>query len=575
MLTCRVINQGNRRHRLHARPGGSQSCPGQRIRRRRLPIPEPWHATNGINSPLCIDICNTVFFPRLARAVAGACKELKAKPPVSDGITCLLGYHPPPTIDFEYPDENKVLDCPKNLAHLNSSLVAEETRKAIEATEPNYTRYLEHRMLYADGCDGHVAVRFIAIKDESGRIVKTYGVNQDITERKQAEQERDRLQSQLTQAQKMESVGRLAGGVAHDFNNMLNVILGHAELALDDLPQDSPLHADLREIQAAAKRSANLTHQLLAFARKQTVEPKSLDLNQAVAFTLKMLRRLVGENIDLLWKPGKDVGPIRIDPAQVDQLLANLCVNARDAIPDVGKITIETGEVVFDEEYCATHAGFVPGEYVLLAVSDDGCGMSQETLANIFEPFFTTKSVSEGTGLGLATVYGIVKQNEGLINVYSEPGVGTTFKIYLPRHVAKVTTSLTERTDATLPRGSETILLVEDEPSILKMTSRMLERQGYTVLAASTPSEAIRMAREHVGDIDLLMTDVVMPEMNGRDLAGKILSVHPNLKRLFMSGYTANVIAHHGVLDPGVDFLQKPFSANELAVKTREVLDHA
>lgn len=296
-----------------------------------------------------------------------------------------------------------------------------------------------------------------------------------------------------------------------------------------------------------------------------------LDLNSTVEGLLKMIRRLIGENIDLIWKPGRDLWQVKLDPSQVDQILANLCVNARDAIADVGKIAIETGNTVMDEEYCAHHVGFVPGEYVLLAVSDDGSGMDAETIAHIFEPFFTTKEVGKGTGLGLATVYGAVKQNGGFINVNSEPGRGTTFKIFLPRHAAKA-----EETDEGKPqaaaRGSETILLVEDEPIILKMTTTMLEQLGYNVLAARTPGEAIRLGREHKGRIDLIMTDVVMPEMNGRDLAKNLLAIHPGIRRLFMSGYTADIIAHHGVLDEGVHFLQKPFSRKDLGAKIREAL---
>jgi two-component system cell cycle sensor histidine kinase/response regulator CckA len=281
------------------------------------------------------------------------------------------------------------------------------------------------------------------------------------------EQESKRIGEQLKQAQKMESVGRLAGGVAHDFNNMLSAILGYTELGMMDISPADPIHGRLKDIQQAAQRSADLTRQLLAFARKQTVAPKVLDLNETVEGMLKMLRQLIGENIDLAWLPGKDLGPIRMDPSQIEQMLANLCVNARDAIHDTGKITVETGIVTFDETYCAMHVGSVPGEYVLLAVSDNGCGMDAGTLSHLFEPFFTTKAVGKGTGLGLATVYGMVKQNNGFIDVISQPGRGTTFKIYLPRHATEA--GWTAKVDATQPaaRGLETILLVEDEPMIL------------------------------------------------------------------------------------------------------------
>jgi nitrogen-specific signal transduction histidine kinase/ActR/RegA family two-component response regulator len=395
----------------------------------------------------------------------------------------------------------------------------------------------------------------------------------DITERKQAEETRAGLEAQLQQAQKMESVGRLAGGVAHDFNNMLAVVLGYTEVALAQVDRDHPIHADLEEVRKAGKRAADLTRQLLAFARKQTVIPRILDLNETVEGMLKMLHRLIGEDISLVWHPSPDLWPVRVDPSQVDQMLANLCINARDAIADVGKITIETRNKTFDEEYCAAHAGYVPGDYVRLAVSDNGCGMDRKTLACIFEPFFTTKVLGEGTGLGLATVHGAVMQNNGFINAYSEPGHGTSFTIYLPRHAAEGERTTTQSAEEANPRGQETVLLAEDELAVLKLTTKLLKDLGYTVLAASTPGEAVRLASEYDGEIHLLMTDVVMPEMNGRDLAQSLRSLRPHLKCLFMSGYTANVIAHHGVLDEGVWFIQKPFSQGDLAARLREVLE--
>jgi PAS domain S-box-containing protein len=424
-------------------------------------------------------------------------------------------------------------------------------------------------LLEIDAFDGQkkIILNYTApVFNDQGNIQGAIVVNQDISDREQ-------LNAQLTQAQKMESIGRLAGGVAHDFNNMLGVILGHVEMAMEQVDHAQPLYADLQQIMKAAERSSDLTHQLLAFARKQTISPKVLDLNETVEGMLKMLRRLIGEDIDLLWKPGRNIRPVKMDPSQIDQILANLCVNARDAIEGVGRVTIETDAVAFDKAYCADHAGFAPGEYILLAVSDDGCGMDKETLSHLFEPFFTTKDVGKGTGLGLATVYGIVKQNSGFINVYSEPDHGSRFTIYLPRYEA-MTTPTTEQPPAqATTRGSETVLLVEDELALLKMTTMMLEKQGYTVLPANTPGEAIRLVREYPGHIDLLLTDMIMPEMNGRDLAGNLLSIHPDLKCLFMSGYTANLIAHHGVLDQGVHFIQKPFSLKNLAAKLRETLD--
>ncbi|MBI4831763.1 MAG: PAS domain S-box protein, partial [Candidatus Lindowbacteria bacterium] len=411
------------------------------------------------------------------------------------------------------------------------------------------------------------------VHGNDGAITNYVAVKRDMTEHLRLHDEKEKLQAQLVQAQKMESVGRLAGGVAHDFNNMLTAILGYSALELEKAQPDSSLHNSLTEIQKAAQRSADLTRQLLAFARKQTVSPEVLDLNDAVSGMLKMLRRLIGEDIDLAWMPGHDLWKVRIDPSQVDQILANLTVNARDAIAGVGKLTIDTANAVFDEPYCADRAGFIPGEYAQLAVSDDGAGMSKDILEHIFAPFFTTKGVGKGTGLGLATVYGIVKQNDGFINVYSEPGQGTTFKIYLPRFEVEPVQVAARRPEIKPRGGTETVLLVEDEGAILKLGEAILNGLGYTVLAARAPSHAIRLAGERTGDIHLLITDVVMPEMNGRELAERLSAIKPGLKCLYMSGYTANVIAHRGVLEEGVHFVQKPFSLEMLAAKVRETLD--
>lgn len=402
--------------------------------------------------------------------------------------------------------------------------------------------------------------------DAAGRVLNFVAVKRDITEHLH-------LMAQFQQAQKLESVGRLAGGVAHDYNNMVSVILGFTELAMGKVDPAQPIHDDLTEVLNAAIRTREITRQLLAFARSQTIAPEVLDLNDVIGGMLKMLRRLIGEDIDLAWLPSSGLWSVKMDPTQIDQILANLCVNARDAISDVGKVTIETHNITFDADYCAHHAEFLPGEYVLMAISDGGCGMDTATLDQIFEPFFTTKGRGKGTGLGLSTVYGIVKQNKGFINVYSEPGKGTTFRIYLPRHVGRALEARVKNENGIPPGRGELVLLVEDEPSILKMSRRMLESLGYTVLAASAPDEAIRLAVRHEGEIHVLMTDVVMPGMNGRDLSERIREIRPTIKCLFMSGYTANVIAHRGVLDEGVQFIQKPFSKNDLSVKFREILD--
>ncbi len=389
---------------------------------------------------------------------------------------------------------------------------------------------------------------------------------------KRGQARREQLEEQLRLARRMESIGRLAGGVAHDFNNMLGVIIGHAELAQEQINPSHPLFEDLQEIRKAAQRSAGLTRQLLAFARKQTITPKVLDLNQTIERMLTMLRRLIGEDIELAWLPGAVLWPVKIDPSQIDQILANLCVNARDAIAGIGKITVATANSFLDKENCGDHCSSVTGEFVRISLHDNGCGMEEEILSNIFEPFYTTKGVGEGTGLGLATVYGIVKQNNGFIYAASEPGQGTMFTIYLPKHEETVVAKTGEDCPEPAVLGQECILLVEDEPTILKMTSMILQHLGYFVMEASTPDEAIRLAGEFVGKIDLLLTDVIMPRMNGRDLAARILTIQPEMKCMFMSGYTADIISCRGVLDDGMVFIQKPFSKAELAAKIHRAL---
>ena len=425
----------------------------------------------------------------------------------------------------------------------------------------------------AQGEDRWVSVNAAPVRNHDGVITAGLVIFTDITELKRAEAEKAKLESELHQAKKMELVGRLAGGVAHDFNNMTQIIMGNACMALDEIPPDSPLRGCLEEIQNSAQRSADMTRQLLGFARQQIIMPNVLDLNVTVEGLLKLIRRLIGENIDLIWQPAADLGLVKIDPSQLDQILTNLCVNARDAIAGVGKISIETGKSGFDQTDCSDHPEFVPGDYIMLSVSDDGCGMDKLTQSRIFEPFFTTKGVGKGTGLGLATVYGIVKQNNGFITVYSEPSQGTTFNVYLPRHAGKSVAS--QAGSATPPPKSrgETVLLVEDDLAILANTQKILNRLGYTVMTASTPSEAILLAESLDVEIHLLITDVVMPEMNGLDLSMRLLSSNPKLECLFMSGHTAAVIADHGVINEGARFIQKPFTTKDLANKIRNTLD--
>jgi signal transduction histidine kinase/CHASE2 domain-containing sensor protein/ActR/RegA family two-component response regulator len=397
---------------------------------------------------------------------------------------------------------------------------------------------------------------------------------EDISEQKQAQNEQARLQTHLNQVQKMEAVGTLAGGVAHDFNNMLGAIMGYAELTIADMDPADPSRKRIYKILETAQRSANLTRQLLTFARKETVTPVVFDLNKSIASLLKMIRRLIGENIELVWEPANESCPVKLDPSQFDQILLNLCVNAKDAIAKKsGRIVIETDVIHSDGLSDESVSELPPGHYVQFAVSDNGSGMDKETLAHIFEPFFTTKGIGYGTGMGLSTVYGIVKQHDGMINVSSEPGTGTTFTLLFPLDTSKLKNVSNPHIE-TIPKScGETILIIEDDTPLLKMVILMLKQLDYNVLSADTPSGAIRLVREFGSDIHMFITDVVMPEMNGRDLADRLMAVRPGIKYLFMSGYTADVIAHQGVLDKNVNFIQKPFSLRDLAASIRKVLD--
>ncbi|OHD66897.1 MAG: hypothetical protein A2176_12610 [Spirochaetes bacterium RBG_13_51_14] len=456
---------------------------------------------------------------------------------------------------------------------LVEKMLAEELAREenVEPVDPFRSRTMELEVFRRGGGTVWVEVMATFNRDEKGAIIEILGVTRDITERRRAEEERVKLEEQLFLAQKMESVGRLAGGVAHDFNNMLNVIIGYADLIKLRLPHGDPLIKDVVEIERAAGRSRDLTRQLLAFSRKQIIAPKPIDLNGCIANIQKPLVRLIGEDIDLRFYPGEHLWKIKFDPSQVEQILFNLAVNARDAMPEGGKLTIETDNIHLNEAYCREHLGFTPGQYVLLGVSDDGVGMDRETIQHAFEPFFTTKEIGKGTGLGLATVYGIVKQNGGFINVYSEPGRGTTFKIYIPRSLAEGE-PLEEIKEVPVVSGTGRVLLVEDDDMVRTMITEMLEALGYRVRATGNPLEALALCGNDDANFDLVITDVVMPGMSGKDLRDKIKAIRPGIKVLFMSGYTSNVIVHRGVLEEGVHFVQKPFSMGEFAAKVRELI---
>jgi PAS domain S-box-containing protein len=426
----------------------------------------------------------------------------------------------------------------------------------------NLTKENKERILY---CRNQI------IYDEKNNPRALCGIATDITEKKQAEIEKNRLQDQLYHAQKMESIGRLAGGIAHDFNNMLSVIIGYSEMCLQDMNTGNPLFESLCEIHNAALKSSHLTRQLLGFARKQNIKPIALKLNKTIEEIKNMLTRLIGENIELEWQPLSELPLVKMDPSQIDQILTNLCINARDAITDKGIITIETNTATFSDEYCAVNTEFKPGNFVVLSVSDNGCGMTNETMKQLFEPFFTTKEKGKGTGLGLCTVYGIVHQNKGFINVRSTPDKGSCFRVYLPVYHEKKP-EITNKDAKINIFGNETIMIVEDEPAILKMSVMLLENLGYQVIATNSPHKAISEAAEYKEKIHLLITDVVMPEMNGKELSEKILSLHPETICLFMSGHSEDIVSHQGILAEEINFIQKPFFLRELGQKIREVL---
>ncbi|HEY7544240.1 MAG TPA: ATP-binding protein, partial [Blastocatellia bacterium] len=426
-----------------------------------------------------------------------------------------------------------------------------------------------------DGSPVWVQLSAFAVKDEQGNTTRYESFVRDITERKHAEEALQRTEEQLRQSQKMEAVGRLAGGVAHDFNNLLTAIIGCAELIWAQINQNDPLRPTVEEIIKAGERAAALTSQLLAFSRKQMLQPRVLDLNLVVTNLEKMLWRLIGEDIELVTILAPDLGRVKADPGQIEQVILNLIINSRDAMRDGGKVIIETANVDIDD--AIPHLDMRPGPYVMMAVSDTGAGMDEETRQRIFEPFFTTKETGQGTGLGLSTVYGIIKQSGGDVGVYSEAGAGTTFKIYLPR--VQDTGSLERRSGeriskfAGMPKGSETILVVEDDQPVRKLACQALRLSGYHVLEAANAGEALLICERHDGTIHLMLADVIMPQMSGRELAARLAPARPQMKALFMSGYTDNAVFFQSGLEEGVAFIQKPFTPNSLSRKVRKVLD--
>ncbi len=452
------------------------------------------------------------------------------------------------------------------------------TRKVILAKlggDVSFHNTFERTYRRKDGSTLPVLVEDRIIRDKDGQIIGIRSTVEDITEKRRTEEALRKSEEQLRQWQRVEAIGRLAGGVAHDFNNLLMTIKGCSELLLGAFDRRDPRREEVEEILKAADRATSLTRQLLAFGRRQVLQPQVLDLNAVVLNMDKMLRRLIGEDIQLITSLDPELWSVKVDPGMIEQVVMNLAVNSRDAMPNGGKLTIETTNTVHDEEYASRHVSVQAGYYVMLAISDTGCGMDKETQSHLFEPFFTTKETGKGTGLGLSTVYGIIKQSGGNIWAYSEPGLGTTFKIYLPRveKAAKIYKPRLKPKEAGAPGGTETILLVEDEDAVRSMVSKILKNKGYTVLEARQGNEAIDICERLEGSINLMVTDVIMPHMSGRELAGRLAPMRPEMRVLYMSGYPDNTIVQHGVLESGTAFLQKPFTINALELKVREVLD--
>jgi len=480
----------------------------------------------------------------------------------NDSLSRLLGYSRDEMMGMnnrQYTDEE------------NTPKLYQAFNRVYRTGEP--TKAFDWGIIRKDGTKRYIESSVSLIKNISGQPIGFRGVVRDITERKKVEEALRQTEEQLRQSQKMEGIGRLAGGIAHDFNNLLTVIKGYSQLSLSSVEQGHPLKRNLENVQSAADRAADLTRQLLAFSRRQVLDMKVLNLNTVLKNLDKMLHRIIGEDVELVNLLAEDLGRVKADTGQIEQVIMNIAVNARDAMPNGGKLTIETANVELDEEYARAHIAVTPGRYVMLSFSDTGVGMTREIKDRVFEPFFTTKETGKGTGLGLSTVYGIVKQSGGNIWVYSELGKGTTFKIYLPR-MDEPSEEIKEKVvEEKILRGDETVLVVEDEEVVRKLAVRILGEQGYKVLEASQGIDAFLICGEHDGPIHLLLTDVVMPKMSGRELANSIISLRPGIKVLYMSGYTDNAIVHHGILIEGMNYIQKPFTLESLARKVREVLD--